>query len=417
MKTHTLHVIGVDACENLTEKAMATIAQSRAVVLSRRHREQLDTMFHEMPALFTIPIAPVQEAIALIRQELEQGDVSVLATGDPLFFGIGRTLLQFIPPAQITFSPALSTMQRAFSRFKTPWDNAVFLSLHGREPEYLASQLRHDTLFLFTDQRSTPDRVARILLQECGDTINDCYTLHVAENLGSSQERLISGTLDEIVKHTFGPLTVMILQKNMAPASSRPAFGLMEDEIVHSRGLITKNEVRAACLHRLRLPGHGILWDIGAGSGSLGLEAARLFPELEVFAIEQHPEQLDNIRRNRQRFQTWNLHPVSGTAPEALRDLPAPDRIFIGGSGGQLQAIITHCVQRLHSSGRIVISAVLEKTVGEAPQFLADQGMDVYLSEINVTRHQWSTQHKQIMNPITIIVGQKDSHLQEKANE
>ncbi len=124
-------------------------------------------------------------------------------------------------------------------------------------------------------------------------------------------------------------------------ADSRPyQFGLTEDSIQHSRGLITKNEVRAATLHQLQLPRKGVFWDIGAGSGSLSIEAARANPHLTVYAIEHKEEELENIKNNIVKFGCYNIVPIFGRAPEALVALPDPDRVFIGGSSGSLPDIV-----------------------------------------------------------------------------
>jgi precorrin-6Y C5,15-methyltransferase (decarboxylating) CbiT subunit len=192
---------------------------------------------------------------------------------------------------------------------------------------------------------------------------------------------------------------------------------------------------------------------VGAGSGSVGLEAARLFPELQVMAVEREEEQVKNIQKNRERFQAWNLKIFHGNALEVLKDLPAPDRVFIGGSGGQLRDIIDHAAVRLRPGGRIVVNAVLEKTAQEAPAYLHAQGLEVTLSEIKVTRRcypqamdgpvsrapgmvqerpqtmdgpvsraPWTAQKRpgqdsQTMHPITIIVGRKKNTKQEKIDE
>ena len=402
-----------------------------------------------------IPIAPIQDALKQSARELMQGDVVVLASGDPLFFGIGRTLLHFFGPDRIVIHPALSSMQLAFSRFKIPWDDARFISLHGREMKNLAATLlSHDKIFLFTDRTSSPDRIAISLLTECGRVIDAEYVIHVAENIGLENEHLHTGTISAIAQQTFAPLNVMILLRTKASsASAAPSFGLREEEITHSRGLITKNEVRAASLHALRLPRQGVLWDVGAGSGSVGLEAARLFPELLVFAVEKEDEQIKNIQKNREQFQAWNLKPLQGSAPQVLADLPAPDRVFIGGSGGQLRAIIDHAAGRLNPGGRIVVNAVLEKTAQDAPAYLHAQGLEVTLSEIRVTRHCYPQtmdgpvsrapgtvqerpqtmdgpvsrapgtvqerpeEESQPLHPITIIIGRKKNTEQENTDE
>ena len=436
MSQTKVRLIGVENGEQISDKLIDFLQNCRVLVLSKRHRTMFSSILGQQAAKRLIPIAPVQEALTQVALELAHDDVAIFASGDPLFFGIGRTLLQVFGPERIMVYPARSSMQIAFSRFKIPWDDARFLSLHGRETDNLAASiLIHDKVFLFTDHSFSPDMIARSLLIECGKGINSDYMVHVAENLEMDNERLHTGTLSEIAVRSFDPLNVMILLK-IVPPSTAPSFGLSEDEIAHSRGLITKNEVRAASLHALRLPRQGVFWDVGAGSGAVGLEAARLFPELQVFAVEREDEQIGNIQRNREQFQTWNIQVFHGSAPDTLAALPSPDRVFIGGSGGQLRAIIKHAAERLNPGGRIVVNAVLEKTAQNAPAFLHEQGLKVSLSEIRVTRRSYPQvmdnpasfapvtdapkevplgckdrpdQGSQTMHPITIIVGRKKS--------
>jgi precorrin-6Y C5,15-methyltransferase (decarboxylating) len=456
MKQTKIHLIGVESSGELSAQNIACIQNCRALILSNRHREMLLPILGGLPAVLQIPIAPVREALKQAESALTHGDVAILATGDPLFFGIGRTLLDFFGPERLLISPALSSMQLAFSRFKIPWDDAKFLSLHGNPRAGDKKQeagsiscplspapcllspllLNQDKLFLFTDHRSSPDRISQTLLDECGREINRDYLVHVAENLGFADEQLHTGTFSEIAKRTFGPLTVMIVIKTWQSPHPDTRFGLTEDEIVHSRGLITKNEVRAATLHELRLPCQGVFWDVGGGSGAISLEAARLFPGLQVFAVEREKEQIENIQENRNKFQVWNLQWLQGNAPDVLAALPDPDRVFIGGSGGHLRAIIEYATKRLLPGGRIVVNAVLEKTALEAPRFLHENGWHVTMSEIKVTRRRWYPQAMdgpvsrdpgmdqerpqamdgpvsrdpgaQILHPITIIVGQKN---------
>jgi precorrin-6B C5,15-methyltransferase / cobalt-precorrin-6B C5,C15-methyltransferase len=419
MNQTKIFLLGVESFGELSEQTIARIKSCKALVLSRRHQDMLSPILGDLEALARIPIAPVRQALHQVELVLTSGDVAILATGDPLFFGIGRTLLDYFGPERLLISPALSSMQLAFSRFKIPWDDAQFFSLHGhstatdglvsRAPRtaqerprtseryqestplsrpLLPLLLNRDKLFLFTDHRSSPDRISQTLLDESGQAVNRDYLVHVAENLGLADEKLHTGTFAEIAKRTFGPLTVMIIIKT---SQSHPAnrFGLTEDEIVHSRGLITKNEVRAATLHALRLPDRGVFWDVGGGSGAISLEVARLFPALQVLTVEREDEQIANIQKNRDKFQAWNLQWIQGSAPDVLTSLPDPDRVFIGGSGGHLRAIIEYATRRMRPDGLIVVNAVLEKTAQDAPRFLHENGWCVTTSEIKVTRRRY----------------------------
>ena len=211
------------------------------------------------------------------------------------------------------------------------------------------------------------------------------------------------GKLAEIAGQRFGPLNLVLVEQPARPEVCR--FGLGEDEIRHSRGLITKDEVRAAVLHRLRLPATGVLWDVGGGSGSVSLEAARLCPELSVYTVERNPAEQANIRANIRTYGAYTIHLVDGAAPAALTELPAPDRVFVGGSGGQLEAILTTAAARLAPGGRIVVSAVLAQTETIAQRVLAQLCRHVSCTTLTVTRHDPHGGPDRVLNPITLITG------------
>jgi len=386
-----------------------------AVAASQRHQELLAGL-----DIHRIAISPVEDMIFELAAALRDSDVAVLASGDPLFFGIGRTLLERFGPDRVEVSPALSAVQLACARFKLPWDDLALISLHGRPPQLLAGKIfSQPKTLLFTDPRHSPDRIAAqllLLLEEHGN-IDRLQRLHVrvAENLGLPEERLWEGSLEEAARERFADLNMMLIEQEMNEEGLADAdciFGLQEDEISHSRGLITKDEVRAVILHRLRLPRSGVFWDIGGGSGSVSVEAARLCPELAVYVIEQKEEGWRNIRANIARYGLYNITLVRGQAPEALRSLPDPDRIFIGGSRGLLAEIIAPCAQRLAKGGRLAVSAVLQNTAEQAPLLMAANGLETDSRTIAVTREQkdYGEDGRPFglrLNPITIITGKK----------
>ena len=374
-----------------------------AVAVSRRYAPLVTGC-----AARPIPITPLGALFAQLAAALEKGDVAVLASGDPLFFGIGRSLIDRFGAERVRVHPAMSSVQLACARFGLPWDDLRLVSLHGRPADTLPGQvLPYPRVLLLTDQRNSPDRVAAALLaalHACDDRDRmAAIRMRVAENLGLTDERLTSGTLAEIAGQRFGPLNLVLVEQPARPEVCR--FGLGEDEIRHSRGLITKDEVRAAVLHRLRLPENGVLWDVGGGSGSVSLEAARLCPELSVYTVERNPAEQANIRANIRTYGAYTIHLVDGAAPAALTELPAPDRVFVGGSGGQLEAILTTAAARLAPGGRIVVSAVLAQTETIAQRVLAQLCRHVSCTTLTVTRHDPHGGPDRVLNPITLITG------------
>lgn len=401
--TSKINIIGVSPF-GLTLAQRELLGQSALIVGGGR----LLAMFGHC-TIPTVAITPLVEAIVAIENALVMGDVAVLASGDPLFYGIGRRLLLHFGHDRVEILPTLSTMQDAASRFKVPWDDAKLISLHGRNHVHVAGLLlSHPKSFLFTDNANAPDVLARDILAYLGligaeGVSRECRVL-VAENIGDVDEAFFSGTLQEAAEHSFSELNVMCL---LRPEIAGPfTLGLSEIDIQHSRGLITKDEVRAATLHRLRLPKDGVLWDVGAGSGSIAIEAARLNPGLTIYAIERKDEELVNIKANIRKFGCYNVIPVAGLAMDVLASLPDPLRVFIGGNGGQLAEIIKEAHSRLVDGGILVANGVVEKTITAAPKYMLEQGFKVEISSIQVTRTGQDGVIR-TFNPINIITGEK----------
>jgi precorrin-6Y C5,15-methyltransferase (decarboxylating) len=398
-------IFGVSG-EQLTADCLQCLQICCAVVVSKRFEPLLAAS-----SVCRIPIAPVKKMVTAVAGALDTGDVAILASGDPLFFGIGRTMIDRFGADRVRIFPALSAVQLACARFKLSWDDLTLLSLHGRDPGNLAGRiLSHSKVMLFTDHQNSPDQVALQLLRvlgEYGDLKRiQKIRVRIADNLGVGDEKITSGSLVEIAAAQFGWLYMMLIEQDLEEPT-RPIFGLQENEITHSRGLITKDEGRAVVLHCLRLPRQGVFWDVGGGSGSISVAAAGLSQDLDVFTVEKKDEGQKNIRNNIVRFNLYNIHLIAGSAPEQLFDLPDPDRIFIGGSGGRLADIIDHSADRLPAKGRLVVSAVLTKTAEQAPKLMAGKGLDVDLRTIAVTRHAGQGQPERVLNPITIITGRK----------
>lgn len=409
MKKDQIHLIGIDAC-GLTPQKTAILERCSDVVCTGRLKDLLAPVSKLNLSLRIHPISPISEALSRIENMPKPLNIAVLAGGDPLFFGIGKTLCRRFGKESVLIYPAVSSMQAAFARFKIPWDDAHFVSVHGRDLTKLATEIHgRKKVFLLTDEKNSPAEAALFLVDVLGMKNAAAYTAYVAENLDMEDERLTVGTLDQIACQRFGGLSVMILVREKD--ANVFCFGLREEEIVHNRGLITKNEVRAATLHALRLPVNGVLWDIGAGSGSVSIEAAGMSPGLKVFAVESRGERMDNILANKEKFAAYAVVPICGEAPEALAGLPEPDRVFIGGSGGKLAEILERSVEVLKPAGIIVVNGVLEKTCRQAPAILYRLGLEVSVSTLQVSRYTYPDEHQVEFNPISIITGYKRKFL------
>ena len=389
----------------LSQKQTELLSDCELIIGTARFRD----LCEPFTASF-LPVSPLNSALQTAKKTIEKANVAILASGDPLFFGIGRRVLEECDPKQVEIHPALSAMQLACALFKTSWDDAHITTLHGRTHYHIPGLLlqNHKNL-VFTDSLNSPDSIAGQILQYLeliGDTtLIDNIRVQVAEDIGLASQQLFSGTLQTAAKASFSPLNMVCMTVPKQEHETTRAFGLTEEEISHSRGLITKNEVRAITLHALK-PKTGILWDIGGGSGSISIESAQIAPEMTIYAIEHKEEGIKNIMANIRRFGCYNIVPVFGKAPNALTDLPDPDRVFIGGSGGFLSEIVETVAARLKTGGRLVINGVIKKTIETAPVVMRDNGFQVTSSRVHVTRRDENNKET-IYNPITILTGRR----------
>lgn len=402
---YKIFIIGI--CEPELSRAQQDLLNKSILLVAT---ERLLAITADFPGN-TQSISPLGEAISTIRSALSSGNVAVLASGDPLFYGIGRRLLLEFPKEQIEIFPALSSIQRACALFKIPWNDVSIISLHGRKQHHLPGLLlRNSTTLVFTDRNQSPQTIAAELLHYLQlihyTDFSQKIRISVAENIGLQDENLFTGSLLDTAENDFSPLNVLCLQLPHIQLQKLRSFrfGLTEKELSHSRGLITKNEVRAISLHSLRLPKKGIFWDIGGGSGSLSIEAGRSNPRLTIYTIEHKEEELSNIKENIRRYGCFNVIPVFGRAPEILQSLPAPDRVFIGGSSGSLEKIVQLVADRIDADGILVINGVIEKTLQTAPQYMRANGFSVTRSEIRIERRTEQGEI-QTFNPITVMAG------------
>ena len=314
--------------------------------------------------------------------------IALLASGDPLFFGIGNTLLRHLPPEHLVFHPHVSSIQAAFARLGRPWPQAQFVSLHGRPLASLRAALQGNRLYaLLTDRDNSPAAIARILV-ETGFGESELW---VAEELGAPTERFRHFRAADLANAAteFSPLNVVILETR-GPGGVLPEFPGIPDAWFSTgaepgKGLLSKREVRLTILSLLAPRAGEIGWDVGAGCGGVAVEWARWNPDGEVHAVECHPERLEHLGVNRERFGVVaNLHIVPGHAPEALTALPDPHAAFIGGSSGNLCELLDVVWTRLQPGGRLVASAVTEDSRAELHTFAGDRAAE--WTELSIAR-------------------------------
>ena len=343
------------------------------------------------------------------RLQEETRPTVVLASGDPLYYGIGGYLSSKI---NMEVYPYVSSVQLAFSKMGESWQDAYVTSVHGRSMKGLAQRIDGKAkVALLTDAENSPNRLAEYLLS-FGMTE---YRAFVAENLQGENEKTGWYELQDMVNYEFSPLNVVILKK----VADGPSWSLgIDDEEFSQRkpdkGLITKKEIRVLSLYALNLKKDSIVWDVGTCTGSMAIEAARLAPEGQVFAVEKNEPDLENCLQNQRKFRT-DLTAIHGKAPQGLETFPDPDAIFIGGTGGEMVELIQTCCQRLKEGGRIVLNAATIENLYRANEAFAQAGFQTSIMHAQISRSKPILGMNRFvpLNPIYIITAQR----KEETNE
>ncbi|ALA58020.1 bifunctional cobalt-precorrin-7 (C(5))-methyltransferase/cobalt-precorrin-6B (C(15))-methyltransferase [Nitrospira moscoviensis] len=403
----TLVGIGDDGCVSLTSRAVSAVTKAGVLVGGERHLEFFP-QFHGERIVLKGGLSTVLDRVAELAEEQ---NVCVLASGDPMFFGIGGLVIKRLGAEHVEILPQPSSVQWAFARAGLKWDDAAFLSLHGRSAEGFLTRLkRHAKVAILTDENTSPPVLAR-RMTEHGET---AWIAWVCENLGGPDERVRRFTVEDLAAcQDIGPLNVLLLVRS-DPSWRVPCTipFLHEDAFAKrmpKKGLITKREVRLLSLAAMGIRPDSVIWDIGAGSGSVSVEAALLAPEGRVYAIEVDQEGVEMCRENLRAHAVDNVRVIAGRAPEVLADLEPPDAVFVGGSKGSIEEIIDIVFDRLQPGGHLVVNAITLENAGETYQVLRRRGLVPEVTLLQVSRAEPLAHYLryEALNPIQIFAVSK----------
>lgn len=338
------------------------------------------------------------------RLQTETKRTVILASGDPMFYGMGGYLSSKLP---ITVFPSVSSIQLAFAHMGEPWQDAYITSVHGRSMIGLSQRIDgKQRIALLTDEENSPSQIAKYLLS-FGMTE---YKAFVAEDLGGNHEKTGWYSLEDMEQNTFHPLNVVILKK----VGDSPSWSLgINDEEFYQRkpekGLLTKKEVRALSIMALNLKKDSIIWDIGTCTGSVAIEAARIAREGQVFCVEKNEGDLENCYKNMKKFRV-DMTVKHAKAPEGLADFPDPDSVFIGGTAGGMNDILDIVCSRLRKNGRIVLNAVTIENLAEAVEGFKKRGFhtEITLAQISRSKPILNLTRFDALNPIYIISARRE---------
>ncbi len=399
--------IGDDGCCSLTSRALEAVASAQWLVGGER---QL-AFFPQ----FSGDRLVVQDGLATLLERIadlaSENNICVLASGDPLFFGIGSLVIKKLGREHVTVIPHPSSVQWAFARIGLKWDDATVISLHGRSREGFLTRLKREAkLAVLTDDENSPQRLAQLMLTHR----ENAWEAWLCENLCGADERIRSFSIQELAAcDDIGPLNVLILIRTDSAWRQPPVIPFLREEAfarrIPKKGLITKREVRVLSLASMEIRPDSVVWDIGAGSGSVGLEAALLAPRGRVYAIEVDPEGVAICRENAATHAIDNITVIEGRAPEALAGLEAPDAVFVGGSKGSMQEIIDVAFERLKSGGRLVVNAVTLENSAESYQAFRNKGLLPEVTLVQISRAESLAHYMRFeaMNPIQILTVEK----------
>lgn len=418
------HIIGVldNGIEGLTPQALDFIRQAQVIIGGTRTLSLFSEVFTNTAAQHDLTGALTQVP-DWVSDAQKQGLRSVvLATGDPLCHGIGKYLLGKMGTGHCEVIPNISTLQLACARLGIAWQEARICSVHSKDagdwtqdagPEHglyplLRACNENELLIVFTSPENNPSRIARML--SLAGMANK-FSMSIVESLLNDRESIHRDlAIEDVAAASFTNPNIVILQRK-EPIKHQVLMGLADDRFAQrkpDKGLISKREVRAVSLARLQLCADSIVWDIGAGSGSVGLEAARLCPHGYVYAMEKNEADASIARQNQQAFGAINYQLTHARAPEGLDQWPDPDAVFIGGSGGELAKLIELCLSRLTTDGTLVMNFVTLENLGTATETLKQLNARWDVTQLQASRSQpiLHMTRLQAENPVWIVSAQ-----------
>ena len=394
----TLIGMGSGQPENLTLQGLAALRQADLILGARRLLAVLPAGCTENRAAAYRP-----DEVAELLQTSGAENAVLVYRGDTGFYSGASAMMEKLEALGVRARvlPGLSSIQLLAAALGRPWQGWNLVSAHGRTCDPVAECMQGRPTFFLTGGSEDP---ATLCAQLAAEGFGDVQAV-VGQCLGTPEEKIFRGSVKELAAGRFNSLSVLLVEA--AEVLPRRAPGLPDEAFERGDVPMTKQEVRAAVLAKLAVRPEDILWDVGAGTGSVSVELALAAPRGRVYAVECRPEGCALIKANREKFRTRNLVLVEGLAPAALSDLPAPDAVFIGGSKGSLAAIVDAALDK-NPDARICVSAIALETLSAAVAALTAKGRTVQVSQIAVSRAKAMGGLHLMMaqNPIYLITGE-----------
>lgn len=388
--------IGMGNPDTLTLEGKYHIEKAQVLIGAKRMIEAVNTA--GKPCLLSFDQVKIKEFIEATEQEY----YGILMSGDTGFYSGTQTLLPLLSEYEVKVVPGISTLSYFSAVLKLSWEDAYLLSLHGREENLELAVQQHKKTFVLT-AGDTSAICERLCCAGLGEVL-----IYAGENLSYQTERISAGTAEELKDKEFAPLCSLFILNDKYDTQYR--IGIPDEQFIRGAIPMTKSEVRAIVISKLKLKEDSIVYDIGAGTGSVSVEMAFLAKRGRVYAIEQNMEGVELIRKNRDKFALGNIEVIPGTAPESLMDLNKPEAVFIGGSKGSMEGIIKVLLEK-NKSLRLVITAIALETLAEAISLMKEYGFcEVEVIQVSVSKAKEAGSYHMLMgqNPVFIISGRGD---------
>ena len=395
--------IGMGNPDTVTIGALNKIKECQAVIGAKRMVESVGPVSGRTHYAIT-----PSEIADWIRRQEDANQVAVLMSGDIGFFSGAKKLAALIREDtrwETELIPGISSLQYFCAKIQRSWDDAKVVSLHGRQADFISEIRKNEKVFLLTDKKNTPDYICECLVEAGIETAK----VYVGERLSYPDENITCGSPGDLSRETFDPLSVVLVERAGAGSALPVTHGLPDEAFIRGSVPMTKEEIRSVTLSKLRIRREDVIYDVGAGTGSVSVEMALQAERGQVYAIEIKEEAVRLIEENKKKLGAGNLQVIQGMAPEAFQGLPAPDKAFIGGSKGNLSQIIQALLDK-NPEVRICVNVIALETLTEAARAFQSHGFEaVDVVQISAARAKPLGRYHLMMgqNPVFILTGQK----------
>lgn len=396
-----VYIIGMGPGEvgYLTKKAEEIISRCPFLTGSSRLLETAASIQKSGVTVYTLK--KLAQCLDWIEEKQKIGDVGVLVSGDVNYYSLAGTIIKAGYDWKICYIPGISSYQVMAAKVGITLEDVALRSVHGRNESdgYVVRQVSENQKTLFLCSRDFPPERIAMALTKYG---LDKTKLWIGSNLTMEEEQMVALTAKQAETEKFPGFSVVYIENKFARLL-QPMQMLKDSDFIRGKVPMTKEEIRILIIHKLRIKADDCLWDLGAGTGSISIEMARHAPFGSVYSVEYKERALQYIKWNQEKFRCHNLKPVSGRIGEVLPKLPLPDRVFLGGSEGELRQVISYLTQ-LPKTIHFVMTAVTMETLAEAVSLLSEKETFSYIQvQIGTSQKVGSYHATQMNHPIWIL--------------